>query len=114
MSTLSYHFPEFAIGALVNYSALEYVDGDAHTNGIESFWSMLKRAHHGIYHKMSPKHLDRYVQEFAGRHNLRDEDTFTQMGMVIRGLKGKRLTYAKLKETNGLSSARGQCRVQKG
>ena len=88
----------------VKHSALEYVRGDVHTNGTESFWSMLKRAHTGIYHKMSPKHLDRYVQEFAGRHNLRDEDTFTQMGMVVRGLEGKRLTYATLKEPNGLPS----------
>ena len=75
-----------------------------HTNGIESLWSMLKRAHKGIYHKMSPKHLDRYVQEFAGRHNLRDADTLTQMGMVVRGFEGKRLTYATLKQPNGLDS----------
>ena len=54
----------------VNHSALEYVRGDVHTNGMKSFWSMLKRAHKGIYHKISPKHLDRYVQEFASRHNL--------------------------------------------
>ena len=88
----------------VNHSALEYVRGDVHTNGVESFWSMLKRAHKGIYHKMSPKHLDRYVQEFAGRHNLRDADTITQMGLVVRGLEGKRLTYAALKQPNGLAS----------
>ena len=44
----------------------------AHTNGMESFWSMLKRAHAGTFHKLSPKHLDRYVQEFAGKHNIRD------------------------------------------
>ena len=88
----------------VNHSALEYVRGDVHTNGMESFWSMLKRAHKGIYHKMSPKHLDRYVQEFAGRHNLRDVDTLMQMGMVVRGLEGKRLTYTALKQPNGLPS----------
>ena len=88
----------------VNHSAGEYVRGMAHTNGIESFWSMLKRAHKGIYHKMSPKHLDRYVQEFAGRHNLRDEDTLAQMSAVVRGLEAKRLTYSALKEPNGLSS----------
>ena len=40
----------------------------AHTNGIESFWSVLKRAHKGVYHKISHKHLQRYVSEFAGRH----------------------------------------------
>ncbi len=88
----------------VKHSALEYVRGDVHTNGTESFWSMLKRAHTGIYHKMSPKHLDRYVQEFAGRHNLRDEDTLVQMGTVVRGLEGKRLTYAALTAENGRDS----------
>ena len=45
----------------VNHSVAEYVSGMAHTYGIESFWSMLKRAHKGTFHKLSPKHLDRYV-----------------------------------------------------
>ena len=90
--------------ATVEHSLSEYVKGDVHTNGIESLWSMLKRAHKGIYHKMSPKHLDRYVQEFAGRHNLRGAGTLIQMGMVVRGLEGKRLTYADLKQSNGLPS----------
>ena len=56
----------------------EYVKGDAHTNGIESFWSMLKRGYHGTYHKMSFKHLKRYVAEFCARHNVRDRDTTTR------------------------------------
>ena len=59
----------------VRHSAKEYVHGMAHTNGIESFWSMLKRGYHGVYHQMSRKHLQRYVNEFAGRHNLRPMDT---------------------------------------
>ena len=90
--------------ATVRHSLREYVKGDVHTNGIESLWSLLKRAHKGIYHKMSPKHLDRYVQEFAGRHNLREQDTLTQMGMVVRGLEGKRLPYSNLTKPNGLCS----------
>ena len=56
----------------VRHSAGEYVRGDCHTNGIESFWSMLKRAHKGTFHKISPKHLQRYVHEFAGKHNVRE------------------------------------------
>ena len=63
----------------VRHSAKEYVSGQAHTNGIESFWSMLKRGYMGIYHNMSVKHLNRYVNEFAGRHNLREADTLDQM-----------------------------------
>ena len=80
----------------VKHSVGEYVDGMAHTNGIESFWALMKRGYHGTYHRMSAKHLDRYVQEFAGRHNLRDEDTTVQMSEVARGMGGKRLRYSDL------------------
>ncbi len=80
----------------VNHSAGEYVRGMAHTNGIESFWSMLKRGYYGTYHKMSVKHLDRYVQEFAGRHNVRDLDTVKQMAALAYGMNGKRLKYREL------------------
>ena len=59
----------------VRHGVGEYVRGQAHINGMESFWSMMKRGHTGIYHKMSPKHLDRYVDEFSGRHNIRKADT---------------------------------------
>ena len=71
----------------------EYVRGRAHTNGIESFWAMLKRGYYGTYHRMSPKHLDRYVAEFAGRHNARPLDTIDQMLEIWHGLSGKRLRY---------------------
>ena len=54
--------------AAVKHSIDQYVDGKVHTNGIESFWAMLKRGHKGTYHKMSNKHLGRYVDEFVGRH----------------------------------------------
>ena len=89
---------------VVNHSALEYVRGDVHTNGAESFWSMLKRAHKGTFHKMSPKHLNRYVQEFAGKHNLRDLDTLDIMGAVVLGMDGKSLKYDELIAPNGLDS----------
>ncbi len=92
----------------VNHSASEYVRGEAHTNGIESLWSLFKRGFHGTYHKMSPKHLDRYVTEFASRHNVRDADTVAQMAELARGMIGKRLRYADLIADNGLpSGARG-------
>ena len=80
----------------LNHNVGQYVDGQAHTNGLESFWSLLKRGYHGIYHKMSPKHLDRYIAEFAGRHNVRPLDTEDQMVAVVRGADGKRLRYQDL------------------
>ena len=82
--------------ATVKHSAGEFVNGMAHTNGIESFWSLLKRGYHGTFHHMSPKHLDRYVTEFAGRHNVRGLDTIQQMSLLARGLDGKRLRYREL------------------
>ena len=67
----------------VKHSVAEYVRGMAHTNGVESFWSMLKRAHKGTFHKLSAKHLQRYVSEFAGRHNIRELDTLRQMEHLV-------------------------------
>ena len=63
---------------------------------MESFWSMLKRAHKGTYHKMSKKHLNRYVQEFSGRHNVREQDTIVQMEMLSKGMTNKQLPYKEL------------------
>lgn len=54
---------------IVRHSVKEYVVGDCHTNGIESFWALLKRGYHGVYHWMSKKHLQRYVNEFVFRFN---------------------------------------------
>ena len=92
----------------VKHSVSEYVRGMAHTNGAESFWSMLKRAHMGTFHKMSPKHLHRYLDEFAGRQNVRENDTIDQLGAMVQGMEGKRLRYEELIAPNGLASgARG-------
>ena len=88
----------------VKHSVGEYVNGQAHTNGIESFWSLMKRGYKGIYHKMSPKHLNRYVREFAGRHNVRDAGTLEQMAILSGGLVGARLRYKDLIADNGLDS----------
>ena len=92
----------------VKHSVGEYVRGKASTNGVESFWSMLKRAHKGTFHKLSPKHLNRYVQEFAGKHNMRESGTLTQMRDTVARLVGRNLLYRDLIADNGLSSgARG-------
>ena len=99
--------PEFEHEA-VNHSVGEYVRGMAHTNGMESFWSMLKRGYQGTFHKFSEKHLDRYVEEFAGRNNVREADTLDQLGVVAKQAVGKRLRYIDLIADNGLDSgARG-------
>ena len=65
---------------------------------------MLKRAHKGTFHKISPKHLDRYLAEFSGRHNRRELDTIDIMGDVAARMTGKRLMYRDLIADNGLSS----------
>ncbi|MDE0370175.1 MAG: IS1595 family transposase [bacterium] len=80
----------------VSHSVGEYVRGEAHTNGMESFWAMLKRGYHGTYHRMSFKHLQRYVAEFAGRHNIREMDTIDQMIHVAAAMVGRRLMYQDL------------------
>ena len=97
-----YHVP-------VNHSRGEYVNGAAHTNGIEGFWSTLKRAHKGVYHKMSSKHLQRYVNEFCGKHNARNLDTIDQMAGMVAGMSGKRLPYKQLIAPNGLDSGARPC-----
>ena len=88
----------------VNHGVGEYVRDMAHTNGLESFWAMMKRGIAGNYHKLSAKHLQRYVDEFAGRHNARDADTLDQMTGLVTGMVGKRLRYADLIADNGLDS----------
>ena len=91
----------------VYHKVSEYVRGMAHTNGIESFWAMLKRAHNGTFHKVSPQHLQRYVSEFAGKHNIRDSGTLAQMRDTVTGLVGRRLLHRDLIADNGLSSGSG-------
>ena len=88
--TLSFHHES------VKHSIGEYVRGQAHTNGIESFWSMLKRGYHGTYHHMSRQHLNRYVKEFSGRHNQREFDTIDQMIVMVLGGEGRQLRYSDL------------------
>jgi hypothetical protein len=88
----------------VNHSVGEYVRGQAHTNGLDSFWAPMKRGADGVYHKMSPKHLQRYVDEFSGRNNNRPKDAINQMSGLVAGMEGKRLRYIVLIFPNGLPS----------
>ena len=80
----------------VKHSISQYVMDQIHTNGIESFWALMKRGYHGTYHKMSPKHLQRYIDEFSGRHNIRRLDTLMQMIVIVQMMEGKSLTLKEL------------------
>jgi len=80
----------------VCHSARQFVNNMAHTNGIESFWALLKRGHYGIYHYMSAKHLHRYVKEFSFRHNTSRAGTMAFINATIERMEGKRLTYKEL------------------
>jgi transposase-like protein len=87
--------PEYKHHA-VKHTAKQYVDGMAHTNGIESFWALLKRGHYVIFHYMSVKHLDRYVGEFANRHNTAGLSTLAFMGDTATGMVGRHISYKEL------------------
>ena len=80
----------------VKHSVAEYVRGQVHTQGVESFWSTLKRAHKGTFHRLSPKHLHRYVDEFVGRHNMRTLGTLQQMSEIAKRMVGAQLRYKDL------------------
>ena len=97
--------------ASVNHSMFEFARGEVSTNSIESFWSIIKRSHKGVFHKFSEKHLDRYLTQFAGKRSLREISTEAQMERVASGFSGRRLTYGTLVEGNGLNSGARPCRI---
>ena len=72
------------------------MNGIAHTKGMKSFWSLSKCGYYGTYYKMSPEHLQRYVDEFVGRNNVRHLDTKKQMEQTAQGLIRNQLTYKML------------------
>lgn len=74
----------------------EYVRGNVHTNGIENFWSLLKRAIKGTYVHVAPFHLQRYAVEQASRFNSRKINDGNRFELVLSGVVGKRLTYRRL------------------
>jgi len=84
----------------VNHSKKEYVRGDVHVNNIESFWALFKRGYHGTYHWMSPKHMDKYIDEFEFRLNSKDITDPSRLGLMLNHAEG-RMTYKQLIRKNG-------------
>ena len=75
----------------------EYVRGEVHTQGIENFWSLLKRGLKGTYIAVEPYHLDRYVAEQVFRYNTRKNKTdYERFAQAVAQIQGKRLTYAEV------------------
>lgn len=74
----------------------QYVEGRVHTNGLENFWSLLKRSIRGTYVSVDPSHLFRYLDEQAFRFNQRTKDDFGRFVGVLHNVLGKRLTYRDL------------------
>lgn len=89
--------PEYA-HRVVNHSAKQFVDGMAHTNGIESVWAVLKRGFYGTYHSFSRKHMQRYLNEFACRLNEGNVKihTMDRIDAILSKTIGVRMTYASL------------------
>jgi len=86
----------FATHETICHSAKEFVRGDAHTNTVEGFFSILKRGVYGVYQHVSEAHLRRYLAEFDFRYNTRVKLGFNDIDraeVALAGAKGKRLTY---------------------
>ncbi len=81
--------------ATVNHRAEEWVVGDVHTNGIEGVWSLFKRSVVGTFHKMSAKHMDRYLEELEWRFNNRNNPHIFR-DTLARIMRTDHLTYRKL------------------
>jgi transposase-like protein len=76
--------------------AVQYVDGNVHTNVMENFWSVLKRGLHGTYISVQPFHLFRYLDERMFTFNMRELTDFGRFAFVLGAVSGRRLTYARL------------------
>ena len=82
----------------VNHTAWQFADGDITTNRIESIWAVLKRGYRGVYHYMSKKHLERYVNEFVFRLNAGGDEVpiMDRMELLVRGSFDRHITYDEL------------------
>jgi len=76
--------------------AVEYVRGEVHTNGLENFWSLVKRGLNGTYVSVEPFHLFRYLDEQAFRYNNRKMEDGDRFDIAVRHIVGKRLTWDRL------------------
>ncbi|HUY09568.1 MAG TPA: IS1595 family transposase, partial [Candidatus Dormibacteraeota bacterium] len=83
------------IHQVINH-AVAYVEGNVHTNGIENFWSLLKRSLRGTYVSVEPFHLFRYLDEQALRFNTREDSDAARFEKVLGQVSGRRLTYGDL------------------
>lgn len=86
---------EFADHAAINHSQGEFLREDVHTNTVEGFFSLLKRTLYGIYHQVSPKHLQRYCDEVTYRYNSRKISDVERFNKMISNVEG-RLKYKTL------------------
>jgi len=77
----------------VNHSGGEYVKGLVHTNSMESFWSLLKRGHYGIFHRMSAKHIHRYLAEYEARWSMNGLGGAERVDRMLEAVPGLRLSY---------------------
>ncbi len=84
---------EYASHERVHHGIFEYVRGDAHTNTIENYFSILKRGITGVYQHCSAKHLKRYLGEFDYRYSTRTLEDTARAAKALRQIEGKRLTY---------------------
>jgi transposase-like protein len=89
------HLGDDYLHAVVNH-AVRYVEGRVHTNGLENFWSLLKRALGGTYVAVNPEHLPRYLDEQTFRFNKRKGTDGTRFLEVMLATPGKRLQYKEL------------------
>ena len=87
------------------HSIAEYVRNMAVTNEVESFWPMPNRAEWGTFHRLSPKHFVRNIQEFAAKHNMRESGARVQMRDTVARMVGRNLMYHDPIADDGHSSA---------
>ena len=79
----------------------EYVRGEVYTNGIEGFWTLIKRGYMGVYHYMSPKHMPRYSVEFSERNNARVDgmSTLDVIRQIMTRAEGRMITFKQLRDS---------------